>query len=305
MDILVPKDALTRLLERVHIDAKLHQHRDYCGRWAIDTSCTGLIPFHLIDKGSGWLHVKGQSPQLLQPGDFVLFPRDVPHQISNDSTPPEPGLVNTEPSGEKDGTFASILCGFYTFRSRAVQPLLDDLPGIVLIMDARNNPSTPGIGCVIDAAMLELQHNSPGRSAALQDLARLLFLHVMRDQITRGLSQHFLAALWDPNIGKALNVIHSEFGKALNLQTLARAAGLSRSAFSSKFHVMVGTTPAKYLTDWRMQEASMLLETTDMSVEQISERCGYGSHIAFRKAFKTNMGFTPKRARMGSKEQED
>ncbi|MCP4995024.1 MAG: helix-turn-helix domain-containing protein, partial [Gammaproteobacteria bacterium] len=55
-------------------------------------------------------------------------------------------------------------------------------------------------------------------------------------------------------------------------------------------------------TDWRMQEASMLLETTDLSIEQISELCGYGSHIAFRKAFKVNMGFTPKQVRMRCKE---
>ncbi len=302
MDSQLPKDALTRLLERVHIDATLHKHRDYCGSWAIDTSGTGLIPFHLIDKGSGWLHAKGQPPQLLQPGDFVLFPRDVPHLISNDITLPDVELINAEPSGEKDVAFASILCGFYTFHSRAVQPLLDDLPAIVLIMNARNNPSTPGIGCVIDAALLELANDSPGRSAALRDLARLLFLHVMRDQIARGMSQHFLAALTDPHIGKALYMIHSEFGKELNLGTLARGAGLSRSAFSSKFHAKVGITPAKYLTDWRMQEASMLLETTDLSIEQISELCGYGSHIAFRKAFKANMGFTPKQARMRCKE---
>lgn len=297
MEGQIPDDALTRLLDRVRMDATLFMHHDYCGSWAIDTSGTGLVPFHLIDEGSGWLHVDGQPPQLLQAGDFVLFPRDLPHVVSNERAPPDPTLINAETTDAKEGTFTSILCGFYTFRSRAVTPLLDDLPAIVLVMDARHNPATASIGCVIDAALVELHHDYPGRNSALRDLARLLFLNVLRDRIAQGLSAHFLAALGDPQIGKALTMIHSEFGKNLGLETLARRAGMSRSAFSSKFHALVRTTPAKYITGWRMQEASALLETTDLSVEQIAEICGYGSHIAFRKAFKAAAGVTPGQVR--------
>lgn len=302
MESQIPDDALTRLLDRVRMDAKLFKHHDYCGNWAIDTSGTGLIPFHLIDEGTGWLHVDGQPPQLLQAGDFVLFPRDIPHVVSNECTPPDPAVVNAEAREAKAGTFTSILCGFYAVRSRAVAPLLDDLPAIVLVTDARRNPATASIGCVIDAAMVELHHDYPGRNSALRDLARLLFLNVLRDRIARGLSEHFLAALGDPQIGKALTMIHTEFSKKLSLDTLARRAGMSRSAFSSKFHELVRTTPARYITGWRMQEASALLETTDQSVEQIAEVCGYGSHVAFRKAFKATAGVTPGQVRMRGKE---
>lgn len=97
-------------------------------------------------------------------------------------------------------------------------------------------------------------------------------------------------------------MIHSEFGKELSLEILARRAGMSRSSFSSKFHTLVGSTPAKYFTDWRMQEAVTLLETTDLSVAQIAESCGYSSHVAFRKAFKATMGVTPRQVRMSGTE---
>jgi len=50
-----------------------------------------------------------------------------------------------------------------------------------------------------------------------------------------------------------------------------------------------------------MQEAAALLETTDLSVEQIAELCGYGSRIVFRKAFKATMGVSPKQERMRGK----
>jgi len=305
MQSFIDDDALTRLLDRVRMDARLFKHRDYCGHWAIDTSGTGLVPFHLIEKGSGWLHAPGQAPQLLQAGDFVLFPRDLPHLVASEAGPTAAAAVQGKPlAGAMTDNFASILCGFYAFRSRAVVPLLDDLPAIVVIADARRNPATAGIGYLIDAALTELDHDLPGRSAALRDLARLLFVHVLRDRMARGLSQHFLAALGDPRIGKALTLIHSELGRELGLATLAGRAGMSRSAFSSRFHALVGTTPAKYVTAWRMQEAATLLETTSSSVEQIAGICGYGSPIAFRKAFKATTGSTPgqvrRRARRGA-----
>lgn len=300
MESQVFDDALTRLLDRMRIEAQLFKHRDYCGNWAIDTSGSGLVPFHLIEKGTGWLHVKGQPPQLLQAGDFVLFPRDLPHVVSSEAIPPNPGAINVEVRGKKDDNFASILCGFYAFRSKAVAPLLDDLPAIVLIKNARSNLSTATIGFVIDAALLELDHDYPGRSTALRDLARLLFLNVLRNRIGQGLSEHFLAALGDPHIGRALTAIHVDFCRNLSLEVLAQYAGMSRSSFSDKFRELVGTTPAKYLTNWRMQEAVMLLETTDLSVEQIAEACGYSSHVAFRKAFKVATGSTPRQVRMGS-----
>jgi AraC family transcriptional activator of mtrCDE len=293
----IPDDALTRLLDRVRIDAKLFKHRDYCGQWAIDTSGTGLVPFHLIERGTGWLHVAGEPPQLLQAGDFVLFPRDVPQVISGESVPPETRAFDLASTGDNDHNFASILCGFYAFRSDAVAALLNDLPAIVLVKDARRNAATASIGCVIDAALVELDHDYPGRSAALRDLARLLFLNVLRDRIARGLSGQFLAALGDPQIGKALSLMHADFGRDLSLEALSRHAGMSRSAFADKFRTLVGTTPAKYLTAWRMQEAASLLQESRLSVEQIAEACGYGSHVAFRKAFKATQGMTPNQVR--------
>ena len=67
-DIL--EDALTHLLIRSRVYAKIHKHSKYCGNWAIDTSGTGQIPFHLINDGRGWLHIEGCEPKLLQTGDL-------------------------------------------------------------------------------------------------------------------------------------------------------------------------------------------------------------------------------------------
>ncbi len=227
----------------------------------------------------------GNEPQLLQAGDLVLFPRDIHHAVSSDHTPPPRDLINA-PVPEQCSTaeaVISILCGFYVFESAAGQALLDDFPDLVTLLDARNNPATVGVGHIIDAAMLEVEHDCPGRTAALCDLERLLLLHLLRGRFSDGSSSGYLAALGDPKISKALLLIHSRYGEGWTLDNLAREIGMSRTSFAGRFHDLVGLPPAKYLTTWRMQKATTLLENTTLSIGQIAEQVGYRSDVAFRR----------------------
>lgn len=295
----IQDDALNHFLARVRFDAEIFIHWKYCGSWAINTAGSGKVPFHFIDKGCAWVHVKGNEPQLLQAGDLVLFPRDVPHAISNDRTPPPVELINAPLPAEYEtgDALSSILCGYYVFESAAAQALLADLPDITVMLDARNNPATAGIGHIIDAAIIEAEADYPGRTSALCDLARLMLLHLMRSRFSEGVTAGFLAALGDPKISKALLLIHSRYREDWTLNTLAREIGMSRTSFASRFHEFVGMPPARYLTAWRMQEATGLLEDTTISVEQIAEQVGYRSDVAFRKAHKRATGLTPNQVR--------
>jgi AraC-like DNA-binding protein len=300
----IQQDALSHFLARVRFDAEIFKHKSYCGSWAIDTAGSGKIPFHFIDKGKAWVHVQGSEPQLLQAGDLVLFPRDIPHAISNHCTPPPAELINSPVPLECDlvESFTSILCGFYVFESTAAQLLLADLPAVTALLNARDNPATTSIGHIIDATLIEAEADYPGRTAALCDLARLMLLHLLRGYFAEGASTGFLAALSDPKISKALLLIHSRYGENWTLDNLAKEVGMSRTAFAGRFHDLVGLPPAKYLAGWRMQEATTLLENTSLSVEQIAEQVGYQSDVSFRKAYKSTTGLTPKQVRTNKRE---
>lgn len=293
------EDALTQFLVRVRFDAEISDHRSYCGSWAIDTSGSGKVPFYLIDKGGAWVHLKGCEPVKLETGDLVLFPRDMAHAVTSAPTPPPRALVNAPfPADcDMDPSLTRILCGYYMFDSVAAQALLDDLPDVLLLLDARNNPVSTGVGHVIDAALLELQSDHPGRTSALCDLARLMLLHLLRGCFAEGGGGGYPAALGDQKIGKALLLMHSRYGEDWTLESLAREVGMSRTSFACRFHEFVGMPPVRYLTAWRMQEASTLLENTGLSLEQIAEKVGYGSDVAFRKAYKRATGLTPKEVR--------
>lgn len=66
------------------------------------------------------------------------------------------------------------------------------------MLDARNNPATVGVGHIIDATLVELESDHPGRSAALCDLARLLLVHLLRGLFVKASTVGYLTALGDP-----------------------------------------------------------------------------------------------------------
>jgi AraC-like DNA-binding protein len=56
---------------------------------------------------------------------------------------------------------------------------------------------------------------------------------------------------------------------------------------------MLGLSPIRYLTEWRMHLATDLLVSTALTVAQIAKRTGYDSQEAFSRAFKRRMGDAP------------
>ncbi|MES9851739.1 MAG: AraC family transcriptional regulator [Candidatus Thiodiazotropha sp. L084R] len=293
----IKDDALTHFLTRTHLKARIFMHRSYCDDWALDIAGTGEVPFYLVDNGQAWIHMEGIEPQKIMAGDLVLFPHDTHHEIANNPAPQDRKNINQPKDCVKKETLTSILCGYYVFESDASKLLLNDMPEIVLLTDARNNPSTNGIGHIFDAILIELKNNNPGRNAALRDLARLMLLHLLRNRFSENLSIGYLKALISPQISQALLLIHSRYGEDWTLDKLASEIGMSRTAFANKFHDYVGMPPAKYLTSWRMQEATSLLENTTYSIEKVAELCGYLSAVSFSKALRNTTGKTPKEIR--------
>lgn len=287
------RDALSEILSRLRLTAEIYARPDYCGSWAVDTSGHRKAAFHLIERGNGWLHTdEGDSPRPLVAGDFVLFPHDAPHRISDSPEVPSASAINKPPPEVLTGPVTSLLCGFFEFQSKIAWPLLDGLPEIV-VLDLRDSSRQQGTNAVLQLIIGELERDEPGCNAAVNELAYVLFIHVLRSQMGHGLSQGLLQALSDPNIGQALNCIHSDFGGNWSVDRLASEVAMSRSAFARRFNELVGMTPIRYLTEWRMQEARDLLENTKTSIAEIAERSGYQSEVAFRKAFKKVVGRTP------------
>jgi AraC family transcriptional activator of mtrCDE len=285
-------DALSAVLAAMQLDAQVYLNADYCGTWALDTSGSRRIPFHLVGRGEAWLHSAEQPVRLLSSGDLVLFPRDDHHVVASSAQMPTEAAINAAVDDD-EGVVTQVICGFFEFRDKATWPLLDSLAPVI-VMDLGKLSVAPQARTLIDLMVGELQREAPGHYAVVNQLAHLLFIQVIRQQIDSGQVQTgLLAALFDPRISAALRALHNQPDRRWTLAGLAQEAAMGRSAFAQRFNQLTGTTPMQYLGAWRMQEATRLLQSSKLSLADIAERCGYDSEPAFRKAFKNTTGRTP------------
>ena len=91
--------------------------------------------------------------------------------------------------------------------------------------------------------------------------------------------------------------IKDHFDEDLRLATVARAVAVSPYYISHLFQRERGTTFLKYLTSVRLQHGRRLLVETNLPIEAIAQRVGYGAAKRFRELFKRMFHMTPSECR--------
>ena len=69
--------------------------------------------------------------------------------------------------------------------------------------------------------------------------------------------------------------------------------GISKSHFILSFKLYVGCTPHEYLLQYRLRQSKRLLLSSDLTVEQIAEDCGFNSASHFARAFRQETDISP------------
>jgi AraC-like DNA-binding protein len=93
-------------------------------------------------------------------------------------------------------------------------------------------------------------------------------------------------------ISRALNQIHRDYQKSLNIGQLARVAGMSPSVFHLHFKTVASTTPVQYLKAVRLHKARSLL-IDGMGAASAAASVGYQSASQFSREFKRLFGYPP------------
>lgn len=97
----------------------------------------------------------------------------------------------------------------------------------------------------------------------------------------------------DDGLGKAMDRVRERLEEPWPVPRLAREAVMSERTFARRFRAATGGTPARWLTDARLQAAECLLETTDLTVEVVAARAGLGSADTLRQHLKARRGVGP------------
>ncbi|MCY1563105.1 RCS-specific HTH-type transcriptional activator RclR [compost metagenome] len=92
-----------------------------------------------------------------------------------------------------------------------------------------------------------------------------------------------------------LRAIHADVRKSWIVADLAKIAGMSRSAFATRFGQVLGCGPFEYLARWRMALAKDALVRGVKTLDGIADDIGYESASAFSTAFRKRLGVSPGR----------
>lgn len=100
----------------------------------------------------------------------------------------------------------------------------------------------------------------------------------------------------------ALAYMEKHYKEELSLRDLASAAGLSREHFCRLFSEVAKLPPMTYLNRLRVQKSMELLTATDLTIQEISDRCGFGSAGYYDRIFRRFQGQTPREYRRGKQQ---
>lgn len=158
------------------------------------------------------------------------------------------------------------------------------------------------------AAYIAEIHGTPvidGAAGISESLAALLTLvlesgtePLCSDQIFRMLMQLCAAGEKkvresDSRIQNALSYIRENYSRPIHVNELADAAHLSRCHFSVAFKTHTGSSPYRYILRFRLAAAKQLLCSTEKTVDEIAEQCGFADPTTFIRAFRRETGRSP------------
>ncbi len=300
-------DVLTDVLNALELKGWLQAGMEMTPPWRVDFLASHDSIFHLLNSGCGYLWVEGEAtPRLVESGDVVMFPFGHAHSICDERSSPLTRTVQLAYSAHceyqpfpnaGEGQKMVMLCGAFHFERPSDYPLLQCLPKVIHIPGEQGRMA-PGFAETVHLLTRESGEHLLGREALLRRLTELLFIQVIRVWIEQQaeVSTGWVAALRDQPISTALGLIHQSPERGWKVEELASSVALSRSAFSARFTQLVGEPPITYLTHWRMHRAKRLLKN-DVKIEAIARLLGYESDVAFRQAFKREVGMPPARYR--------
>ncbi|MET9153827.1 AraC family transcriptional regulator [Streptomyces griseoflavus] len=94
-------------------------------------------------------------------------------------------------------------------------------------------------------------------------------------------------------VHRVIDDMQANLGQDLTIDDMARTAMFSKFHFTRVFRDVTGTSPGRFLSALRLQEAKRLLVDTTFSVADISSQVGYSSVGTFSSRFKACVGVSP------------
>ncbi len=313
-------DAISDILRTLQVGALVQSRLEATSPWAVQLSVQpgraaseqplaqrpGAAYFCMVSRGHCRLEVEGEKERLaLAGGDCFLLAPNVTFRLSDQSRTTPVSFCDLRAKAIRNvvhhgggGAPTTLIWGLLQFRQGIIRPVTDLLPRMIVIRSEQTEAN--GLHNTLHLLASEMAQQAPGSDVAANRLAEVLFVQILRAHVASipcKRKNGWLSAIFDPQIGKALQAVHADIAAPWTVESIADAAGMSRSSFAVRFKELLGLTPIRYVAEWRMQKSLQLLEHGEAKLSDLGLQVGYETDAAFNKAFKRAIGVTPGRYR--------
>ncbi len=242
----------------------------------------------------------------LSNADIVI----VPSWRNTDEIPPKPLLEALQRAHKRGAVVVGLCLGSYVL---AAAGLLDGLeatthwnwandlaaryPGIkvnpdVLYVDQGNIITSAGTGSAIDCC-LHIVRRFHGAEVANYIARRMVVSPHRQGGQAQFIQQPVREIEKTDRFAKVLDWAGGNLHQALSLDILAGRELMTRRTFTRKFKQVMGETVGEWLTSQRIALAQQMLETSDLSIEEIATQAGFGTATSLRQYFNQAFRISP------------
>lgn len=264
-------DRLAVLLGRFSVTAQVFHAGALCGINTLEPE-GDLGQLHLVRAGPVDVF-HGDASLRIEAPSLLLYPRPMAHRFITD---PVRG--------------ADMACANVRFEGGTGNPIAAALPEFACLpLEA-----IEGASAVLELLFDEAFAQRCGRYALVNRLFEAVMILILRQLMESGeVRSGMLAGLSHPRLRNALVAMHEAPAKEWTLDGLAAVAGMSRSVFANAFRETVGITSGQYLQGWRVGLAQHALRR-GRPLKVVAADVGYGSEAALSRAFKAQVGLSPR-----------
>lgn len=266
------------------------------------------IEVHHVLEGTLHLEIDGhQSIQVDAGAMLVVPPGKLQHLAASASSatsrtssdvcrPVRDGLIVLDATDGAKPTLR-IACGTVLADTQGSYGPLDGLTQPV----AENLSDLPLVAAAFGAMLAEVASPSEGTMALTSALMKACLVVLLRRHLRSSAQAGMPPALFrDLRIGRAIAAVLDRPAASHSVTTLAKEAGMSRSAFAREFKEHIKATPMDFVVRVRLDLAARMLLATGDSIETIATNVGFRSRSHFSQVFRDCYGADPSSFRKGN-----
>lgn len=297
---------LNKLIELAQIQGNIDTECRFGGEWLYSISAiqhTAII--HIVRHGKGWLYLNHKKIPLNE-GDVIFFPHGSAHQLfhfqenSNAEQILETESKRTqEIAAIKQNTGLTLktnhaqqlnlnlFCAHFSYSKDA--DLFVQLPNLIHL-----NIEQLRLEPLLNLLEQESIQNA-GQVKVINALSEVLLIYIFRNYLN---AQHntISSRILQWNTSKLSQLIHAILKSPehkWSLEEMASFLHCTRIQLIRLFKKDLHTTPHAFLLKVRLQHASLLLKTSNLSIYNIALNLGFQSETHFGRVFKQHYAMTP------------